>query len=160
MGCHREAPIKNWSLNGSEAFTNADKISDANVTKYQLRKFACSHCPIGCGGIVSVDKGPYALIEGHKPEYETLASFGTMCLNEDVESIIKELMTSVIAMVLILSLQAQLSPLLWSAIEHGIIGNRETEGVELTWGNAPAIVAMLSKIAKGGKDLEGCSLME
>ncbi len=142
-----EAPIKNWSLNGREVFPNADKISDANVTKYQVRKFACSRCPIGCGGIVSVGKGPYALIKGHKPEYETLASFGTMCLNDDVESIIKAndicnrygLDTISAGTTIAFAIECY---------EQGIIGNRETEGIELTWGNAPAIVAMLGKIAR------------
>lgn len=142
-----EAPIKNWNFSGLKAFPNAARISDDNVTKYQVRKFACYNCPVGCGGIVRVEGGPYALKEGHKPEYETLAAFGTMCLNDNVESIIKAndicnrygLDTMSAGAVIAFAMECY---------EHGLIGVKETEGIELTWGNAQAIIAILSKIAK------------
>ena len=139
-------PIKNWSLSGKEAFPDYEKIGGENITKYQLRKAGCGNCPINCGGIVSVKDGPYAT-EGRKPEYETLAALGAMLLNSDGESIIKAndmcdrfgldtISTgSVIAFVM-------------ECYEKGIISKEETGGIELTWGNSSAMIAMLEKIAK------------
>ena len=82
-------PIKNWNLIGSESFPDHGKLDGENVTRYQTRKSGCLHCPISCGGIAVVKEGAYQVDKGCKPEYETLAAFGPMCLNSDVESVIK-----------------------------------------------------------------------
>jgi aldehyde:ferredoxin oxidoreductase len=142
-----DAPIKNWSLHGIEAFPTADNIHKGNVTKYQINKFSCHDCPIGCGGIVKIDKGPYSPLEGHKPEYETLASFGSLCLNDDVASIIKAndicnrygLDTISAGTTIAFAIECY---------ENNVISKRETDGIEMTWGNAPAIVTMLNKLAR------------
>jgi len=142
-----DAPIKNWSLSGIEAFPNIDKIHKGNVTKYQVKKFACAGCPVSCGGIIKIDGGPYGLSEGHKPEYETLASFGTLCLNDDVESIIKAndicnrygLDTISAGTTIAFAIECY---------ENSVVSKQETDGIELTWGNAPAILAMLDKLAR------------
>ncbi len=84
-----DAPVKNWGGAGTTDFPDGEKISDEAVIRYQDKRFACTQCPIACGGLMSVPSGKYRLKDGHKPEYETLASFGSMTLNDDVESIIK-----------------------------------------------------------------------
>ncbi len=142
-----DAPIKNWILNGIETFPTAYKLHKDNVTQYQVKKFACSGCPIGCGGIVKVEGGLYDLAEGHKPEYETLASFGSLCLNDDIESIIKAndicnrygLDTISVGTCIAFAIECY---------ENGIINQRETDGLDLTWGNGPAIVALTDKLAR------------
>jgi len=142
-----DAPIKNWSLSGIEAFPTVDKIDKSNVTKYQVRKFGCFDCPIACGGIVRVDGGPYNLPEGHKPEYETLAAFGSLCLNDDVESIIKVNDICNRYGIDTISAGATIAFAI-ECYENNIISQQETDGIELTWGNAPAVVAMLRKLAR------------
>ncbi len=141
-------PIKNWLLAGKQAFPTVDKIADAGaVTKYQVKRFSCANCPIGCGGILSVTTGPYPVKEAHKPEYETIAAFGTMCLNDDLFSIIKlgdmcnraGLDTISAGTVIAFAMECY---------EKGIITKEDTDGIELTWGNAPAIIAMLEKIIR------------
>ncbi len=83
-------PVKNWLLAGTQALPNVEKIANGDaVIEYQVKKYACANCPIACGGIFSVSKGPYPVAEVHKPEYETIAAFGTMCMNNDLLSIIK-----------------------------------------------------------------------
>lgn len=140
-------PIKNWMLSGPEAMPSYSKLCAANVINHQVKRFTCPGCPVSCGGIVKVKEGPYAVSEGHKPEYETLASFGTLCLNDDVKSVIKAndicnrygvdtISTgSVIAFAM-------------ECYERGIIDKVETGGIELTWGNAPAIIAILERIVR------------
>jgi len=140
-------PIKNWSLIGEEAFPTHANISGENVIKYQFKRFACSGCPVACGGKVRVDNGPYAIDKGHKPEYETLAAFGNMCLNDNVESIIKA--NDICNRYGLDTISAGTTiAFAMECYEHGIIGKKETDGIELTWGSAPAIIAMLEKIAK------------
>ena len=141
-----DSPCKNWAGAGSIDFPNAAKISDDNVIKYQTRNYACHGCPMACGGHAKVEKGPYAF-QGMKPEYETLAAFGTLCLNDDLESIMFAndicnrygLDTISAGSVIAFAIECY---------ENGIITKKDTEGIKLTWGNAEAIVKMTEKIAK------------
>jgi aldehyde:ferredoxin oxidoreductase len=142
------SPIKNWSLAGKEAFPEYEKTGGESILKYQLRKAGCGNCHINCGGVVNVKEGPYAT-EGRKPEYETLAAFGSMLANSDGESIIKandicdRLGLDTISAGAVIAFAME-------CYEKGVIGKEETAGIELTWGNAPAVIAMLEKI--GARD--------
>jgi len=139
------SPIKNWQLTGAESFPTVEKIGGDNVIAYETKKYGCFSCPIRCGGITTVSSGKYPVTETHKPEYETVAAFGNMCLNDDLDSIFKlndmcnrggldTISTgSVIAFVM-------------ECYEHGIITRADTDGMELTWGNAEAMIAMTEKI--------------
>ncbi len=140
------SPIKNWSLIGDKAFPDYVKIAGENIMKYQLRKAGCGNCPINCGGIVSVKEGPFAT-EGRKPEYETIAAFGTMLLNSDAESIIKANDLCDLYGLDTISTGTALA-LAMECYDRGIIGKDETDGIDLTWGNASAILAMLEKIGR------------
>lgn len=141
-----DSPCKNWTGAGSTDFSNAAKISDENVIRYQTKKYACHGCPMACGGRVKVETGSYTL-EGMKPEYETLAAFGTLCLNDDLESIMfandlcnrHGLDTISTGSVIAFAIECY---------ENGFVTKQDTEGIELTWGNAEAIVSMTEKIAR------------
>ena len=140
------APIKNWSLIGEKAFPDYAKIAGENIVKYQLKKAGCGNCPINCGGIVSVKEGPYAT-EGRKPEYETIAAFGTMLMNSSAESIIKANDICDHYGIDTISAGTALA-FAMECYENGIIGRKETGDIELTWGNPSAILAMLEKIGR------------
>jgi aldehyde:ferredoxin oxidoreductase len=102
---------------------------------------------IRCGGIVKLDEGPYRGIETRLPEYETLVSFGNMCLNEDVQSIIKAedlcdrygIDTISTGNVIAFAMEC---------FEKGIITKEDTEGIDLNWGNSWAIIAVLEQLVK------------
>jgi len=138
------SPIKNWSLIGDRAFPNYVKIAGEQVTKYQTKKAGCGNCPINCGGMLSVKEGPFAT-EGRKPEYETIAAFGMMLLNDNVEAVIKANELCDLYGIDTISTGTVLA-FAMECYERGIIGREETEGIELTWGNSDAIIAMLKKI--------------
>jgi aldehyde:ferredoxin oxidoreductase len=83
-------PIKNWQLTGEQAFSNLENLTDAEaLLSYQTRKYGCANCPIACGGVFNVTDGKYPVGETKKPEYETIGAFGTMCMCDDFETIIK-----------------------------------------------------------------------
>lgn len=140
-------PIKNWSLIGEEAMPSYSNLDYASVKKYRVRRHGCFGCPVGCGAIVSVNSGPYKVSEARNPEYESLASFGTLCLNDNVESIIKAcdicnrygMDTISVGSVIAFTMEC---------FERGIIGKEELGGLELTWGNHRAIVDMVEKIGR------------
>ncbi len=71
---------------GREGFPEVDQISGESAIKYQVKRYSCYGCPVACGGVFKVDSGLYLVSEVHKPEYVTIAAFGTLCLNGNVES--------------------------------------------------------------------------
>lgn len=141
------APIRNWNLNGSEAMPTYTRLSGDVLNKYQLKRYGCWRCPIACSGMVTVKEGAFAVGEVHKPEYETVVSFGSMSLNDNIEAVIKAndicnrygLDTISTGTVIAFAMEC---------FERGIIGKKDTGGLELAWGDGVAMVAMLEKIAR------------
>lgn len=131
---------------GKEDFPTAEKLSGDNVIKYNVRSYGCYGCPVACGGLQKVASGPYA-VEGHKPEYETLAAFGSMVLNDNIESIIYlnhicnnyGLDTISAGGTVAFAIECY---------ENGIITKKDTSGIALKWGDHKAIVEMTEKLAK------------
>jgi len=142
-----DTPVKNWK--GSVVdFSNASAISDQSVINFQERKYGCWRCPVSCGGLMKAGTGMYHYpAEVHKPEYETLAAFGSMCLNDNLESIIQ---AAEICNSFGLDTISAGSTIAFAieCYENGIISNKDTEGIELRWGNHKAIVDMTHKLAK------------
>ena len=86
-----DSPCKNWKGVATIDMPEWKNIIAAPVKEQQQRKYGCWHCPIGCGGIMKAQtEGDFIYDEhAHKPEYETLAMYGTNILNKDLISIIK-----------------------------------------------------------------------
>ena len=143
-----DAPAKNWDGVAIIDFPKYKDIGAEPVKAQQERKYGCWHCPIGCGGIMKPSNGEFKYTaEAHKPEYETLAMFGSNCLNNDLSSIVKlndicnryGLDTISAGACIALTLECY---------EKGIITKKDTDGIEMKWGDAKAIVAMTEKLAK------------
>jgi aldehyde:ferredoxin oxidoreductase len=149
VGVTGDAPVKNWGGAGAMDMGEERLTKIATFTydsKYKVRKYACAQCPLGCGAHYKVDDGKWPVGQTDRPEYETLAAFGTMTLNDDAESIIKcndiwnryGLDT--------ISVGASIA---WAieCYEKNVLTQKETGGIRLTWGNGEAIVAATQAIA-------------
>jgi aldehyde:ferredoxin oxidoreductase len=144
-----DTPVKNWGGAGLVDFgeERAHKLDAANLDKkYRTKKYACADCIIGCGADYEVKEGPWPLKETYRPEYETSGAFGTLCLNDNVESIIK---CNDICNRYGLDTISVGATIAWAieCFENGIFVKEETGGIDLTWGKAEAIVDMTQAIA-------------
>jgi aldehyde:ferredoxin oxidoreductase len=149
-----DSPVRNWGGAGPAHFPmdRAERIGEESVVALQAKRYGCWGCPIACGGWVKLDHGPYALSAmpgslGHKPEYETLWSFGTDLLNDNLESIVKANEICNEHGLDTISVGATIGFAI-ECFEDGIIDTQETDGLELTWGNDAAIVALTESIAR------------
>ena len=142
-----DSPVKNWSGVGSIDFPNAKAISDDTVIALQERKHACLWCPIACKGVMKAGKTYQYEAGVHKPEYETSAAFGMMLLNDNLESIIKANDICDRYGLDTISAGATIAFAI-ECYENGIITKKDTGGIELSWGDHQAIVAMTEKLAK------------
>ncbi len=66
-----------------------ESLHHDNFYKYRTKKYGCFKCPIACSGTFDMPEGRYVAEDVHQPEYETIAAFGSNCMNSNPESIIK-----------------------------------------------------------------------
>ena len=139
-------PVKNWRQG---RWAGAKKISGVTMHDTILSgRRACMHCPIACGRHIKVTEGPYAPMDCEGPEYETIGTLGGLCLVDDLTAIAKAnqlcnqygLDTISAGGVIAFAMEAY---------EKGIITRSDTDGVDLVWGNAEALVEMVHKMGKG-----------
>jgi aldehyde:ferredoxin oxidoreductase len=142
-----DAPVKNWQSAAADETFDASPLYGASVCDHQEKKYNCAGCPFGCGGDMSSGPGHEQGHISHKPEYETLCSFGTLLMNNDVESIIA--CNDICNSYGIDTISAgAIVGFAMEAFEKGIITKEMADGLDLTWGNADAIVALTERIAK------------
>ena len=129
-------------------FDGAEKISGPTMTEQILvDRDTCFACPIRCKRVVKT--GPPHNVDPRYggPEYETLGSFGSTCYVDDLESIAKAnelcnaygLDTIGTGVAIAFAMEC---------FEHGLITTADTDGIELKFGNADAMVKMVEKIAR------------
>lgn len=136
-------PIKNWR--GSH-WQGATDISGAAMHDTVLigRK-GCWRCPIACGRHVEVKDGPYAGLKGEGPEYESIGTLGGLCLVNDLKAICMANQLCNRYGLDTISAGATVA-FAMEAFERGIITLKDTDGIDLTWGNAEALVEIIHKM--------------
>jgi aldehyde:ferredoxin oxidoreductase len=144
-----DSPIKNWKGIGYKDFPlkRSQQIGAGAVTRYEKKKYGCYSCPLRCGGIVSVTDGPQPIEEMHKPEYETLCAFGSLLLNNDLHSIftVNDLLNR--AGMDSISCGGTVAFAI-ECFENHILEKKDTDGLELRWGNGEAVVQLVKMIIR------------
>jgi len=140
-----DSPIKNWGGSSIEDFPTErlQKFSGLELNKYKQKEYGCFSCAVQCGGILKVPE--LHIEETHLPEYETCASFGHMCLNDNLLSIITVSDLCNRAGIDTISAGATIAFAI-ECYEKGLLNKDETDGLELNWGNSQAIIELLKKI--------------
>ncbi len=146
MGAYAKGdlPIKYWSQGSWE------DVMDISGDKYKedllVKNYACYRCPIGCGRIINIEREDYKAHEIAGPEYETLAGFGAMILNDDLESIaIANDLCNRYGLDTIST--SSTVALLYKLYNEGKIDKTDLGGLELNWGNHKAMIELIKKTA-------------
>jgi len=140
-----DSPIKNWKGTNKDFDAKRSQTVDPDIFRQcEIVKYHCYSCPIGCGGICATN-GKFS--ETHKPEYETVLALGGLCLNEDADSIFY--LNEVLNRAGMDSISAGGTvAFAIECFEKGLITTADTDGLELTWGNTEAIVALIEKMIR------------
>jgi aldehyde:ferredoxin oxidoreductase len=142
-----DSPVKNWAGVGYRdfPFKASSLIGAEAVCSRETKKYGCFSCPLKCGGIVNLPQESGAAAEMHRPEYETICAFGTLLLNSDLDSIftINDMLNR--AGMDTISCGATVAFAI-ECFERGILTEKDTDGLILSWGDALAIHSLAKMI--------------
>ncbi|MHA1590500.1 MAG: aldehyde ferredoxin oxidoreductase family protein [Candidatus Njordarchaeales archaeon] len=137
-------PYKNWQGAWSP---DADKISGETLeAKYLIKRRPCWGCPIGCGRVTRVEKGPFQILYSEGPEYESIWALGQATGVFNLEALIKanhycdEFGLDTISMGSTIAAAMEL-------VEKGYIPKEELQGLDLRFGNDAALVEAVWRTA-------------
>lgn len=127
------------------AFEGVDKIKwEAYESQLLTARRSCYACAVRCKREVAVE-GKVSEYGG--PEYETVAVFGSDCGVDDLQAVAKANELCNEYLLDSISTGATIA-FAMECFEHGLIGLKDTDGIDLRFGNAEAMLAMIGKIAR------------
>lgn len=137
-------PVKNFQEGSIEQI---EEISGKRFLELKRKKAGCHLCMTRCGGMREVKEGPLkgSMIDG--PEYESIFAFGPLLGISDRQFIIDAnamcdyFGLDTISTGVSISFACEL-------YEKGILSSSDTEGLELSWRNKEAFLALIKKIAE------------
>jgi len=136
-------PTRNWQENTSEHISS---IGSESFEKHIIRPRSCFGCPIGCSRETRIQiKGQEFTTEG--PEYEAIYAFGASCDVSDPQVVIAAdrlcddygLDTISCGGVVGFAMEC---------FEKGLISTKDTDGLQLTFGNGDALLKLIHRIGK------------
>jgi aldehyde:ferredoxin oxidoreductase len=115
--------------------------------QYRLGRDTCYACTVRCKRVVEINNGYSVDPHYGGPEYETLATFGSYCAVDDLAAICK---ANEICNKYGMDTISCGATVAWAyeAFNEGKITIEGTGGLDLTWGNADAMVELTEQIAK------------
>lgn len=133
----------------SGVFDGYEAISGQTMTRTILKeRDTCFACIVRCKRVVEIAEGPYKVDPLYGgPEYETVATLGSCCDVDDLPAIA---MANQLCNMYGLDTISTGVMIAWAmdCFERGILTTEDTGGLELTWGNAEAMVKLTELIGK------------
>lgn len=137
-------PTKNFQFGTWEKALG--KIDSVGVHKSAISHKACLSCFTHCGMITRVSEGKYKGSELEGPEYETLGMFGSNQLVDDLPTIIQaNILCDKLGLDTISA--GNVIGFIMECFERELISSRETEGVEIRFGDREASLAAIEMMA-------------
>jgi len=140
-----QVPIKNYTTNVIKDYEKL--LSEYTRTHFELKPRPCWACGLHHVHHVRVTEGPYEGVEGEEPEYECVNAWGPLTGNSDPGAVV---MLSNLTDELGLDVNESGWTIAWvmECFEKGLLGKKDTDGLEMNWGSVEEIRKMLQKIAR------------
>ena len=138
-------PTRNWR---DGAFEGTDRISAQAIRNtIRIGMKGCPGCPIRCKKVVRV-REPYTVDPAYGgPEYETLAALGANCGIDDVKAIARAHYLCQANSLDTISTGSTVA-FAMECFEKGLLTKTDTDGMELSFGNAEAMLETIERIGK------------
>ena len=143
-------PVRNyqtalWDVSDERFGTFSGKHIHANYSPH--RHIACWACSNKHCQMLTIGSGPYAGTQVEEPEYEQFSAFSANLGIDDLDSVL--MLANLVDRLGLDTNEAGWA--LGCALEcyqRGIITRTDADGLDLSWGNAGAVMALLGKIAR------------
>ncbi len=135
-------PTRNFQ---QSSFEKAENLSGENLTERHLTKvMACANCSVACDHIYAVTDGEYAGTQWAL-DYESLYALGPLCGVDDAPAVLKAAELCDHYGVDTISTGSSIA---WAmeCFEKGLLTKEDTDGIELTFGNHAALIAVIEQI--------------
>ena len=120
-------------------------------TRYRMTHYACSGCLIGCGRIIKDFSQDIKRVDG--PEYETVAAFGPLCMNFNIDSVVRANHLCNVHGIDTISAGVSIA-FAMHLYEKGLL-TKEKAGMEIRWGDGAVILRLLEMMI----DQEGIGVL-
>jgi len=122
--------------------TWTDKLDAEHITPYRSGMAGCFRCPVNCRPLNDMKAPADRYGAGDGPEYVTLGKFGPNIGVDRIESVIR---LNNICNDLGFDTASTGSSIAWAMelYQRGLITEKQTQGLDLTWGNAEAVEQLL-----------------
>jgi aldehyde:ferredoxin oxidoreductase len=124
-----------------------EKITGDEYLKHRIGEFGCYSCAARCGKVHRVTRGPYVGTQSEGPEYESIWAFSGPIENSYLEATIAadqlcdDLGIDTIS-------TGNTIGFAYELYEKGLLTKKDTDGLELKYGNHKAMVELVRKIAR------------
>ena len=142
-----DLPGKNWTVGDNSAISAKIEGGVLSGPDFYIGNDACHGCMVACKRVVHITEGPYKGMEGPGPEYEGVASLGSLLMIGDMAAVIKMNEACNDLGLDVISCGATIA-FAMDCWENGLITAKDTDGIELKWGDAAAVLKMIEKIAR------------
>ena len=138
-------PIKNLTTN---IYPEHEKMNGQYMrTHFKIKSQPCFKCAVAHVKEVTVTEGPYQGFSGEEPEYECLAAWGPQIGNTELGAVV---MLTKEADRLGMDCNEASWSIGWAmeCFEKGIFNKKDTDGLDLSWGNVEAVRELLNRISR------------
>ncbi|MFB0507607.1 MAG: aldehyde ferredoxin oxidoreductase family protein [Thermodesulfobacteriota bacterium] len=142
IGC---LPVKNYTTN---LFPAHEKMNGQYVRTHfeKIGRNSCFNCGINHNLVMRITEGPYRGIVAEEPEYEAFAALGPQIGQTDAGGVF--VLTDLVD-----RLGMDVNETGWvigwvmECYDNGILTRKDTDGIEMNWGNVESVRKMLYKIS-------------
>ena len=138
-------PTRNWQTG---MFPQLEEINaQALSEKVLVESKGCFACPLRCARVSAIRTGKYAGSQGEGPEYESVGTFGGQCMVDDLEAITQAHYLCNDYGLDSISAGSSIA-FAMECYEKGILTKGDTDGLEVSFGNADVMIELVHKIAR------------
>ncbi len=136
--------VRNFQLNQLE---DSDDVEAESLDKFAIGMSGCFGCQVHCRAKYIIPEGPYAGVYDEGPEY---TSQGAWAGEPGCKSALTILVCNHLVDIYGLDTLETGSLIAWAMelYEKGILTDKDTDGLELTFGNDDALIEMVHRIAR------------
>jgi aldehyde:ferredoxin oxidoreductase len=142
-----DTPVRNWGGIGVIDLPDVEGLKAETLEKHVTKLTGCWHCAVACKALLK-EGSEYKYVAGiRRPEYETQASFGACCGNNNLESI--NMANDLCNRYGLDTISAgTVVAFAMECYENGVLTQKDTGGIKLGWGDHRGMVEVLDLMGK------------